>query len=54
MLAVSTGDFRRFERFAMVLVGASLLLIPIYFMVTRHSHRSHATLSFRECRRAAS
>ena len=25
MLAVSTGDFRRFERFAMVLVGASLL-----------------------------
>jgi Mn2+/Fe2+ NRAMP family transporter len=32
MLAVSTGNFRRFERFAMVLVGASLLLIPIYFM----------------------
>jgi Mn2+/Fe2+ NRAMP family transporter len=32
MLAVSTGDFRRFERFAMILVGASLLLIPIYFM----------------------
>src|ERR1700723_1267298 len=33
MIAVSTGDFRRFERFAMVLVFASLLLIPIYFMV---------------------
>jgi NRAMP (natural resistance-associated macrophage protein)-like metal ion transporter len=32
ILAVSTGNFRRFERFAMVLVGASLLLIPIYFM----------------------
>src|ERR1700723_2483601 len=32
VLAASTGDFRRFERFAMVLVGASLLLIPIYFM----------------------
>jgi Mn2+/Fe2+ NRAMP family transporter len=32
MIAVSTGDFRRFERFAMILVGASLLLIPIYFM----------------------
>ena len=32
MLAVSTGDFRRFERFAMILVGASLLLIPIYFI----------------------
>jgi Mn2+/Fe2+ NRAMP family transporter len=31
--AVSTGDFRRFERFAMVLVGASLLLVPICFMV---------------------
>jgi len=33
MIAVSTGDFRRFERFAMILVGASFLLIPIYFMV---------------------
>ncbi|HEV3044537.1 MAG TPA: NRAMP family divalent metal transporter [Roseiarcus sp.] len=33
MIAVSTGDFRRFERFAMVLVFASLLLVPIYFMV---------------------
>jgi len=31
--AVSTGDFRRFERFAMVLVAASFLLIPIYFLV---------------------
>jgi len=33
MLAVSTGNFRRFERFAMALVFASLLLIPLYFMV---------------------
>src|ERR1700736_3885363 len=33
MIAASTGDFRRFERFAMALVFASLLLIPIYFMV---------------------
>jgi Mn2+/Fe2+ NRAMP family transporter len=33
MVAVSTGNFRRFERFAMVLVFASLLLIPIYFIV---------------------
>ena len=33
MIAVSTGDFRRFERFAMVLVVGSLLLVPIYFMV---------------------
>ncbi len=33
MIAAGTGDFRRFERFAMVLVGASLLLVPIYFMV---------------------
>jgi Mn2+/Fe2+ NRAMP family transporter len=31
MVAVSTGNFRRFERFAMVLVFASLLLVPIYF-----------------------
>jgi Mn2+/Fe2+ NRAMP family transporter len=33
MIAVSTGDFRRFERFAMVLVGASFLLIPIYVII---------------------
>ncbi len=33
LIAVSTGNFRRFERFAMVLVFASLLLIPITFMV---------------------
>ena len=33
MIAVSTGNFRRFERFAMVLVFASLLLVPVYFMV---------------------
>ena len=32
IVAVSTGNFRRFERFAMLLVFASLLLIPIYFM----------------------
>jgi NRAMP (natural resistance-associated macrophage protein)-like metal ion transporter len=32
MIAVSTGDFRRFERFAMVLIGASFLLIPITIM----------------------
>jgi NRAMP (natural resistance-associated macrophage protein)-like metal ion transporter len=33
LTAVSTGDFRRFERFAMMLVFASLLLVPIYIMV---------------------
>ncbi len=32
MAAVSSGDFRRFEQFAMVLVFGSLLLIPICFM----------------------
>jgi Mn2+/Fe2+ NRAMP family transporter len=32
VVAVSTGEFRRFERFAMGLVFASLLLVPIYFM----------------------
>ena len=31
--AGSTGDFRRFERFSMVLVAGSLLLIPLVFMV---------------------
>src|ERR1700677_517245 len=30
--SVSTGSFRRFERFAMLLVLGSLLLIPLYFM----------------------
>src|ERR1700679_2854765 len=33
MIAVSTGNFRRFERFAMFLVCASLLLIPIYLVL---------------------
>jgi len=33
MAAVSTGDFRRFERFALVLVVGSLLLVPVFLMV---------------------
>ena len=33
MAAVSTGNFRRFERFSMALVFGSLLLLPIYFLV---------------------
>ncbi len=33
MLAASTGDFRRFERFALALVFGSLLLIPIFVAV---------------------
>jgi len=33
MLAASTGDFRRFERFALILVAGSLTLIPIFVMV---------------------
>ncbi len=33
MIAVSTGNFRRFERFAVVLVAGSLLLVPIILMV---------------------
>ncbi len=32
MLAASTGDFRRFERFALILVFGSLLLVPVFFM----------------------
>ncbi|MGH6823060.1 MAG: NRAMP family divalent metal transporter [Methylocella sp.] len=31
--AASTGDFRRFERFSMVLVFGSLLLVPVFLMV---------------------
>ncbi|MDW3688718.1 divalent metal cation transporter [Cupriavidus sp. CV2] len=33
MLAASTGDFRRFERFAMGLVAGSLTLIPVFLLV---------------------
>jgi Mn2+/Fe2+ NRAMP family transporter len=33
MVAVSTGNFRRFERFALFLVFGSLLLVPIILMV---------------------
>jgi Mn2+/Fe2+ NRAMP family transporter len=33
MLAVGTGNFRRFERFAIFLVFGSLLLVPIILMV---------------------
>ncbi|MCP4615435.1 MAG: divalent metal cation transporter [Bradyrhizobium sp.] len=33
MVAVSTGNFRRFERFAIVLVAGSLLLVPVVLMV---------------------
>jgi NRAMP (natural resistance-associated macrophage protein)-like metal ion transporter len=33
MMAASTGDFRRFERFSLTLVFFSLLLVPLFFMV---------------------
>lgn len=33
MLAASTGDLRRFERFAMGLVAGSLTLIPVFLLV---------------------
>src|ERR1700737_4715480 len=33
MVAASTGDFRRFERFALALVFGSLLLVPVFLMV---------------------
>ena len=33
MLASSTGSLRRFERFAMILVFGSLLLIPVFLMI---------------------
>jgi NRAMP (natural resistance-associated macrophage protein)-like metal ion transporter len=32
MGAVSTGDFRRFERFALTLVAGSLVLVPVFLM----------------------
>ncbi len=33
MVAASTGDFRRFERFSLALVFGSLLLIPVFLIV---------------------
>src|ERR1700726_546704 len=33
MAAVSTGDFRRFERFALILVFASLAVLPVFLLV---------------------
>ena len=33
MAAASTGDFRRFERFSLILVAGSLLLVPLVLMV---------------------
>lgn len=33
MGAASTGNFRRFERFAMILILGSLLVVPIIFMI---------------------
>jgi NRAMP (natural resistance-associated macrophage protein)-like metal ion transporter len=33
MAAAGTGDFRRFERFALTLCAGSLLLIPIFLMI---------------------
>lgn len=32
MMAASTGNFRRFERFSLVLVFGSLLLVPVFLM----------------------
>jgi NRAMP (natural resistance-associated macrophage protein)-like metal ion transporter len=33
MIAAATGSFRRFERFSLVLVFGSLLLVPVFLMV---------------------
>lgn len=33
MAAAGTGDFRKFERFALLLVAGSLVLVPIFLMV---------------------
>jgi NRAMP (natural resistance-associated macrophage protein)-like metal ion transporter len=38
IMAASTGDFRRFERFSMVLVAGSLLLIPLFVMIHPPMH----------------
>jgi Mn2+/Fe2+ NRAMP family transporter len=40
MIAVSTGSFRRFERFAVFLVFGSLLLFPVILLVHHRSPSS--------------
>lgn len=47
-----TGSFRRFERVVTTLCAASLLWVPIYFMVTRPPRRWPPTSSPRTCRAA--
>jgi NRAMP (natural resistance-associated macrophage protein)-like metal ion transporter len=44
MAAASTGDFRRFERFALFLVFGSLLLVPVFLIV--HPHAGQMTHDF--------
>ncbi|MEF9405128.1 MULTISPECIES: NRAMP family divalent metal transporter [Ralstonia solanacearum species complex] len=44
LLAASTGDFRRFERFALALVAGSLTLIPVFVMV--HPPLGHVARDF--------
>ena len=44
MAAASTGDFRRFERFALFLVFGSLLLVPVFLIV--HPHAGQMTRDF--------
>ncbi|WP_197338581.1 Nramp family divalent metal transporter [Ralstonia solanacearum] len=44
LLAASTGDFRRFERFALALVVGSLTLIPVFVMV--HPPLGHVARDF--------
>ena len=54
MGAAATGDFRRFERFALALVAGSLVLAPIFVMVHPPFGEIARGCSRRSFRRAAS
>ena len=53
MISAATGNFRRFERFSLVLVFGSLLLVPVFLMVHPPFGQMAADFFCRRCRKAA-
>ena len=53
MIAAATGSFRRFERFSLVLVVGSLLLVPVFLMVHPPVGQMAADFLCRSCPRVA-
>jgi Mn2+/Fe2+ NRAMP family transporter len=53
MMAAATGSFRRFERFTLILVFGSLLLVPVFLMVHPPVGQMAADFLCRSCPRVA-